>query len=354
MTNNMIKILLVDAKKSNYDTVKKCVEENFNTRLKLEWISNFEQFLFINYQQYDIYLCNNELGTIEDFMNHLKLPLANKEFLDCFSKFITFITNNEQIEDSAIFKNQKLGMSINYIFEKNLESSELLDTLQSILDKYLWLKHLSTNLEKIRYLAIGEPPIVEELKFKIQELQKSQNILMKQLRQLTLLSKTDGLTGCFNRHYFDEYLIKAWKWSIKQQKPLSLIMIDIDHLKKYNDHYSCSIGDIALSLVVKVIIATVQNSSNIVARYGGDEFTILLPNTDIEGAKSIANKIAQEIRKLAIPHPISNVSKYLTVSMGISSIIADISLEPNVLYNRADRALFNAKERGRNRIEIMD
>lgn len=170
-------------------------------------------------------------------------------------------------------------------------------------------------------------------------------------RELEKLVNLDSLTEVYNRRYFNEFLAREWERAKREKKPLSLIMIDVDCFKLYNDNYGHLLGDQALQLVAKSLSKLVHRPADLVARYGGEEFAVVLPYTNLEGAIHVATNITQEIAQLAIPHDYSYVSKYLTLSMGISCLIPNAEQSLETLIHQADCALYQAKRKGRNQIQ---
>jgi diguanylate cyclase (GGDEF)-like protein len=166
-------------------------------------------------------------------------------------------------------------------------------------------------------------------------------------RELQLLTHLDGLTKIANRRCFDEFLEREWKRLCRTGKPLSLLMLDVDYFKPYNDFYGHQGGDDYLSKIAQTIQKTVSRPADLVARYGGEEFTITLPETDLNGAIAIAQAINSAIATLAIPHQTSDVSHQVTISIGISSMIPAVNLSPEDLINQADQCLYQAKQQGR-------
>ena len=172
-----------------------------------------------------------------------------------------------------------------------------------------------------------------------------------QTRQLEMLSSLDGLTGINNRRIFDETLTQEWKRTNRQKEShLSAIMCDVDYFKLYNDNYGHQMGDDCLKIIAETIKEVLKRPSDFVARYGGEEFVVLLPNTSPEGAQKIAEDIRQKVYNLKIKHDKSLIDEYLTLSLGVSSIIPNIDGTPVELIKTADEALYESKEKGRNRI----
>jgi diguanylate cyclase (GGDEF)-like protein len=172
--------------------------------------------------------------------------------------------------------------------------------------------------------------------------------------KLSKITVTDGLTGIPNRRYFDQQIAKEWIRHIRNKQPLTLIMIDIDFFKLYNDLYGHQAGDNCLILVARELAKVSHRSSDSAARYGGEEFVIILPNTDNEGAISVAEEARLAIENLRITHPKSTVSDVVTVSVGTATIIPNNDLSLDVLVSLADVALYKSKENGRNRVTSTD
>ncbi len=161
-------------------------------------------------------------------------------------------------------------------------------------------------------------------------------------------SMTDGLTGLFNRRTFDNALENEWARSIRTKTPLSLIMLDIDFFKKFNDGYGHLKGDECLKEVACKLQEFVQRPGDLPARYGGEEFAIILPVTDKDGVLSVAEKIRNGIESLSIPHKFSESGNYVTASVGAGTIIPTSETLPDMLITLADRALYKAKQAGKN------
>lgn len=175
------------------------------------------------------------------------------------------------------------------------------------------------------------------------------HLKLKQQRDLlATLAERDGLTGISNRRRFDEVLSKDYKSALREQKHIALLMIDIDDFKSFNDHYGHLAGDEALKQVALTINKTLNRPMDHVARYGGEEFVCLLPGTDLEGMKLIAESILEAVRALQIPHNFSRATKILTLSLGGASIIPEHGHDPKILVEIADKMLYKAKDSGRN------
>lgn len=165
---------------------------------------------------------------------------------------------------------------------------------------------------------------------------------------LRKMATIDGLTGVANRQRFDEQLDLEWAQSGRDGEPLSLLMIDVDFFKRYNDHYGHQSGDDCLKKVGAALKSVSRRPYDFVARYGGEEFVMMLPKTDVNGAQHVAGKILAAIRDLKIEHLASDVAPAVTVSVGVASLQASQQTSPFVLVSQADMALYQAKKAGRN------
>jgi two-component system chemotaxis family response regulator WspR len=171
--------------------------------------------------------------------------------------------------------------------------------------------------------------------------------LEKKNEELARLSTVDGLTAIANRRRFDEVLELEWRKSARRGEPLSLIMIDVDHFKRFNDRHGHLGGDACLRRVAACIDDTGRRPSDLAARYGGEEFALLLPSTDLAGATQLAGAVIARIMAEQIPHGDSDVSPHVTVSLGVASVLPTHPGGPEDLIARADGALYEAKRAGR-------
>ncbi len=204
------------------------------------------------------------------------------------------------------------------------------------------------NLGAIDYVTKPiSPPIVQA--------RVRNHVELKRVRDtLAALSIQDGLTGLANRRRFDDGLSQEWARGLRLQTPVALIMCDVDHFKKFNDHYGHLAGDECLRGVAGALKGMVVRPSDLMARYGGEEFAMLLPHTDAAGAKAVAERIRGGVEELKIPHAKHESSPYVTLSLGVASLIPAIGESPQLLILRADQALYNAKHAGRNRVAMAE
>jgi diguanylate cyclase (GGDEF)-like protein len=173
---------------------------------------------------------------------------------------------------------------------------------------------------------------------------------MARTEELRQMSMKDGLTGIANRRSFDERLAVELRRGLRSQAPLSLLMMDIDHFKQYNDHHGHFQGDDCIRAVAATLENVVSRASDLVARYGGEEFAILLPETDAEAAVQVAQTCLHAVAALAMPHENSPIGAFVSLSIGVCTVLVAPDTTPATLITRADQALYQAKRAGRNRI----
>jgi diguanylate cyclase (GGDEF)-like protein len=178
--------------------------------------------------------------------------------------------------------------------------------------------------------------------------------LVAKQRELRRLSVADPLTAIANRRSFDEALEREWREALTGRTTLALLLIDVDYFKPFNDGYGHLTGDRCLRLVAEVLSGGARRAGETIARYGGDEFAILLPRTDPERASALARHLCKRVGEMSLPHAHSNVAPYVTIRIGVASISMahqtnQLAAGPTVLIEAADRALYAAKAAGRNR-----
>jgi diguanylate cyclase (GGDEF)-like protein len=171
--------------------------------------------------------------------------------------------------------------------------------------------------------------------------------------KLTSLAATDGLTGLANRRAFDERLEEEWARARRDATQLSLLLIDVDHFKKFNDHYGHLAGDGCLRALGRILSAHAKRPADLAARYGGEEFAVLLPNTDADGCAEVGEALRSALRDLAMLHGQNPPSRLVTVSVGAATgLPSQTATDCSALVAAADRALYAAKDSGRDRLAM--
>ncbi|HAD32078.1 MAG TPA: sensor domain-containing diguanylate cyclase [Methylophaga sp.] len=212
---------------------------------------------------------------------------------------------------------------------------------------YVWIRDVVHVVRKEN----GEVESLIGFMFDISERKKTEQELIKLQKELEELSFKDGLTGVANRRMFDSVIETEWLKARQNKQPLSLIIIDIDFFKEYNDFYGHLQGDDCLKQVAETLNNVKARSRDFFGRFGGEEFIMLLPEADENAAWSIAERCRQALFKKQIPHEQSKVSQLLTISLGVSTMIPSHDDEHNELISRADKQLYQAKHKGRNCIQ---
>lgn len=245
-----------------------------------------------------------------------------------------------------IFLTAEMG-NINQIFRGY--QSGAVDYLFKPLDIQIFRSKVDIFLELFRQKAQLEKKS-RELDAKVVELEELQQALEETNEQLRLVSSTDGLTGLLNRRRFDEILQEEWQRGLRSKTPISLLIVDVDHFKEYNDLYGHLGGDNCLKLVAQTLADTLQRCVDRLARYGGEEFAVILPNTEMAGAVQVANRMRRAMEQREVQHFASETCSVVTVSIGVRTVVPCMESTPEHLIESADRALYRAKEKGRNQV----
>ncbi len=203
------------------------------------------------------------------------------------------------------------------------------------------------SLGAVDFIAKPVNPAVVRARVRTQLTLKFQSDL---LRKLVFL---DGLSGVFNRRYFDQQLVIEWARSTRSSSPLSVIMIDVDHFKLFNDRYGHQAGDDCLRLIAVTLKSSLRRPADLVARYGGEEFACILPDTAFDDALVLANELERRVRAQGIPHAESSVGGVVTVSIGLATRTVDSGGDASALVGLADAQLYCAKQTGRGRVCAM-
>jgi diguanylate cyclase (GGDEF)-like protein len=202
----------------------------------------------------------------------------------------------------------------------------------------------------VSYIVTGKER-VSFLQARLLELDKIHSDVMS--NELVRLSNEDALTGLYNRRYLNETIAIEWERAERSEEPLSVVFVDIDYFKLYNDTYGHLQGDKALIRVAGVLRKHMRRTSDIAARYGGEEFVLLLPNTPSAGAQVVANNIMRAVDSLKIEHKTSNVAEHLTLSIGVATWAQEENMTMNKLIAQADAAVYQAKAEGRHAIRVF-
>ena len=308
-----------------------------NTKRGLEQVQNKELFGFVNTAPSIGYVIQRENMFDVKISGELATELAlrigvnpeNKMLLSILEKTLRSIESDEKEE---IFNN---WLTIKY--EDGFNYKLFIRIMLGIALVGLFLLYRQYQLKQFN-----------------QRLSSVNKELAQANQKLEDISYLDGLTQISNRRKFDEVLEKEWKHCKREQLELSLIMLDLDYFKEFNDRYGHLAGDDCLKEIAETIEEYVNRPRDLAARYGGEEFMVILPETDLKGARQVAEKIQQAIIDLEIEHEASKVAPYVTVSLGVSTIIPKDEAGKEKFLDTVDKALYQAKETGRNQIKVKD
>ena len=198
----------------------------------------------------------------------------------------------------------------------------------------------------------GEVESLVGFMFDISERKRAEEQLIMLQRQLEEYSYKDGLTGVANRRMFDTVMDAEWHNARRNYQPLSLVMLDIDYFKQYNDHYGHVQGDDCLRSVGKALAGALHRPRDFIARFGGEEFVLVLPGTSPGGARLLAEKLRRSVEDLGIAHELPHPGAPLTISIGVATATPQAGQPYRQLIEMADEALYNAKHGGRNQVGI--
>lgn len=206
----------------------------------------------------------------------------------------------------------------------------------------------AVNLSSVNQRLVETNRIVAE---RTRDLMEANRKLQAANAELERLSSLDGLTAVANRRRFEEVLDVEWRRAYRTDRPISAMLADVDYFKGINDTFGHQHGDDCLRQIAQTLVSGLRRASDLVARYGGEEFAMILPETSAEHALSHADRLRCQIESLRIPHPASDVSQYVTVSIGVATMWPRHVEQPDLLIQAADLALYEAKRNGRNRVE---
>ena len=342
----------------------KLQQENQILKGKLDLFESSHQFAHDTTEQ--VYLLNCAIAA-----THNGLVVA-----DALQKNYPIIYANPGFEKMTGYTNQEvIGRNCRFLQGNDTEQVGIEEMRQAILEKreccvtvrnyrrdgkLFWneisLSPVFNSQGEITHY-IGIQTDVSQRKLAEEELERSKSAVKQMNRdlyrlnqELRRLANLDGLTGVGNRRCFDEYLQQEWGRAKREDIPLSLILGDIDYFKKYNDAYGHVEGDDCLKSVAQAILNCARRPADLVARWGGEEFAVILPHTNSVGAMTVARSIREEIEALRISHRNSSVSDYVTMSLGVATVVPISEHSSEILKITADKALFLAKNAGRNQV----
>lgn len=276
---------------------------------------------------------NTETGEIEDFRCLVVNPVIARAFKRCREEMIGKLVLKKFLNniDPELFNR----------FVNIVETGESLEQdFYYESGKSCWFHFVAVKLGDGFSVTIRDITARKQIELALQDANQ----------KLEELANLDGLTQVANRRCFNNRLQSEWQRLARENQPLSLILLDVDKFKSYNDYYGHLAGDDCLIRIGQTLQKVVRRPTDLAARYGGEEFVVLLANTDLEGGIKVAQNVQQGIHHLAIPHAESDVKDIVTVSLGIASLIPTLEVQPDTLVAFADKALYDAKQQGRDRL----
>ena len=282
-------------------------------------------------------------------------------------------------QDHQVIRNRYLGQ----MFPGMFTPGEAGDTLESVLRREVALGLLAGKIsdpeqriaQRLARRAESTQPVLQEYtddrwihtyevrtpqgftvvaRAEVTDLVRKEQLLAQANENLSRQSTTDGLTGIANRRKFDQTLMAEWQRAARAGNSLSLLLVDIDHFKRYNDHYGHVAGDECLRRVTHVLASCVRRAGELLARYGGEEFVLLLPGADLAHARDLAQRCLNAIHREHIPHGSSPTVDHVTFSIGVAQVFPTAARDPESLVNAADTAMYRAKMEGRARFEVAE
>jgi diguanylate cyclase (GGDEF)-like protein len=324
-SRNDINILIVDDRPENL-LVLESLLENMECNIIKATSGNQALGLLLEYD-FALVLLDVQMPDMDGFETAELMRISSKtRFIPII--FVTAISK----EQKCIFKGYEVG-AVDYLF-KPIEPIILQSKVRVFLDLYKQKKLIEEQAQL--------------LKIKVKELSE----LQQANHRLENLSLSDGLTGISNRRSFDQYIDVIWKSFKRSDKPLSIIMADIDYFKAYNDNYGHIEGDACLIKVARCMVSSVKRPLDLVARYGGEEFCVILPETDSVNALLVAERIRENLKALRIPHEYSQASEFVTLSLGVATMLPGETFAIKEFIDNADKALYKAKSEGRDMVSI--
>ncbi len=367
------KILVVDDESEIHSVTKLALNEFVFDERNLTFISAYsgEQAKQLIKSQPDIAIILLDVvmekdGSVLDLVKYIRDVLNNK-----LVRIILRTGQPGQVPEDVVIMNYDIN---DYKTKTELTTQKLFTTTVAALRSFHTLTTLESSKKELERIALEniqlyqqleeysrtlEQKVIartvelelknQQLKQEIRDRQRAETALQKANQELQRLAILDFLTQVANRRRFDQYLFQEWQRLRREQKPLALIMCDVDYFKRYNDTYGHPSGDNCLQQVAQAISRAVKRPADLVARYGGEEFAVILPNTPTKAAGIVAEGIRSEIQRLQSPHTQSLVSSYVTLSMGVTSLVPTQKLGSEVLIAIVDKALYEAKQQGRDR-----
>lgn len=337
MNSNFINILLIEDNLGDIFLIREMLKQTHTTEFDLMSVSRLEEAIqCIRKNSFEIIL--------------LDLSLPDSQGLDTFlhltreSNRIPIVVLTGSKDENLAVETVRRGAQ-DYLVKEQVSAEVLIRSIRYAVERAQLLSKLRENEERLQQFN-------QELKDRVEARTAELKDKNEQLKNLLKRSITDHLTGIANRYSVADVLEREWKNALRNTMPISIIMMDIDFFKPYNDTYGHPQGDECLKQVAHSVQQTLKRPKDLVARYGGEEFVVILPDTDRAGATVVAEQIQRDIWTLNIVHPASPIRDRITLSFGVATMIPKAKIQSKTLIAMADKALYLAKQHGRDRIEF--
>ncbi|ETI69775.1 sensor domain-containing diguanylate cyclase [Neobacillus vireti] len=292
-------------------------------------------------------------------LQDLKFALDESNLVQIVDKHANILYANDKFCRLSEYSFQELEGKNMRMLNSNFHSTEFFkDLWTTVTQGRVWSGEMRNKTKTGKYFWVNTTivPFLDKDKKPFQYIVIRNDITKSKEneKKLEYLSNVDGLTALYNRRYFDSMLDYYWETLSQKQNSLSVILFDVDYFKCFNDTYGHILGDQCLIDISHQVKDCLSLYEAVCARYGGEEFAIILPEKDLHEAYLLAEKIRLRVEQLNIPHELSIKSKWVTLSLGVASIIPNQVMKPKELLKSADRALYQAKDNGRNTVALND
>ncbi len=269
-------------------------------------------------------------------------------FIDQFSQQITVRSAAIVAKHRGHQRTLLLATLLIILFSAAIFIYIILNTRAKLIQPILELSHISNRIKEGHITERAKTESDDEVGVLINSFNGMNDSLNQIISELENLSHVDPLTQLSNRRLFDQTLNNELKRHVREQAPLALMIIDFDHFKHLNDEEGHQAGDMHLKRLGNILSSCFKRAGDLIARYGGDEFIVLMPNTDLDSNAGFVSEVCNQVENARIPHPASKVSQYITVSIGAVSLVPNRKTSTDEILKLADEALYKAKEAGRN------
>jgi len=337
MEQKVVKTLLVEDNIGDAFLLKDKLADNQEIEFNLNHVERLAQAIqCLQQETFDLVLLDLNLPD----SHGLKTFLALEKIVPHIPIILLTGMNDESLALKAVREGAQ-----DYLIKEKATTKILIRSVNYAIER---MRHLEKIYQSETFLQQENKELIQQVENHTSELERRH----RELKKLFLLATIDKVTGISNRFRLEDYLQREWSNAIRKKTSLAVIMIDIDSFKLYNDYYGHPAGDICLRKVAQSIKNTIRRPKDLVARYGGEEFLVILPDINLEGTLTVAENIRLQVKALSIPHNASEHKNCLTISLGVANTTPQLNCSASSLIEAADKALYLAKQKGRDRVEM--